>query len=300
MSILYLISGFVLLLLGGDALVNSAVSIAKRLKVSALIIGIVLVGFGTSLPELFTSLQANIKGVPGIAIGNVIGSNIANILLVAGAGALLMPMTLSTRDSLRDGGVLILATAGFAYSAITGIITAEMGYIFMLSILGYIGYVLWPSRKSKQPVEIEIDTQDDHNSTLHMLIFYTFAGIALTVIGADYLVRGASDIARNFGISETIIGLTIVAIGTSLPELMTAIIAGLKGEADLSLGNILGSNIYNILAILGVTAIVKPLPIAASILQFDLWGYDCSHAIYRRHTLYHKDYESLDGINFAW
>lgn len=264
-------------MLGGETLVNGAVAVAKRLHMPPLVIGIVLVGFGTSVPELVTSIQASLQGSPGIAIGNVIGSNIANVLLVAGAGALLVPIVADLRGLTRDGIVLMASTVMFIAAAYAGGINFALGLMFTAALIVYVAYLVISERRRSRAHRAKMEVNDDAVSfekppeTLTTAIIYTLAGIGLTVLGADFLVRGATEIARDMGISETIIGLTIVAIGTSLPELATAIAAGLKGEADVSVGNIIGSNIYNILAILGITAMVKPLPVDSSVLNFDIW-----------------------------
>ncbi len=277
MSILFILAGFVILMLGGETLVNGAVAVAKRLNMPPLVIGIVLVGFGTSVPELVTSIQASLQGSPGIAIGNVIGSNIANVLLVAGAGAILVPIVADLKGLKRDGLVLMLATVMFFAAAYAGGISYGLGLLFTVSLVCYVAYLVMSERRRSRAHQKTVEVDDDAVSfekppkSLATAMIYTIVGIGLTVLGADFLVRGATEIARDMGISETIIGLTIVAIGTSLPELATAVVAGLKGEADVSVGNIIGSNIYNILAILGITAMIKPLPVDPSVLSFDIW-----------------------------
>lgn len=277
MSYLFILAGFVILMLGGETLVNGAVAVAKRLKMPPLVIGIVLVGFGTSVPELVTSIQASLQGSPGIAVGNVVGSNIANVLLVAGAGAILVPIAADLRGLKRDGLVLMLATVMFIAAAYAGGISFGLGLMFVAALVCYVAYLVISERRRSRAHQKTLEVDDDAVSfekppkSLTTAIIYTIVGIGLTVLGADFLVRGATAIALDFGVSETIIGLTIVAIGTSLPELATAVVAGLKGEADVSVGNIIGSNIYNILAIIGLTAMVKPLPVDPAILKTDIW-----------------------------
>ena len=276
-SLLFILAGFVILMFGGETLVNGAVSVAKRLDVPPLVIGVVLVGFGTSVPELVTSIEAVLRGSEGIAVGNVLGSNIANVLLVAGAGALLIPVAKPTRGFTRDSLVLAVATLMLIATAYAGSIDRIVGTMY-LAVLGlYIAYMIMTERKSAKKRKAEkIDkgesfTIEKSVKSIPMGLLLSVIGIAMTVLGAKLLVEGAVDIARLFGVSETVIGVTIVAIGTSLPELATAVIAGVKGESDVSIGNIIGSNIYNILAILGATALVKPFSIDPSILKFDLW-----------------------------
>ncbi len=275
---IYLLSGFILLLVGGEVLVKGSVAVAHKMQVPSLVIGIVLVGLGTSMPELVTCIEAVMKGVPDIAVGNVVGSNIANILLVAGASAIFYPIITPLAEFKRDGGAVALSTLLLITIAFTlGQIGMIIGIFFVVLLFSYIGYTYFSEKitaKYLKDVEKEIEeieTVGDKEISVLFGILLTFGGIGLTVLGAKLLVSGAIIVAKNFGISEAVIGLTIVAIGTSLPELATAIIAGVRGHSDLSLGNILGSNVYNILGILGVTAIVEPLHIPKEILSFDIW-----------------------------
>lgn len=271
-SICLILLGFVLLMFGGDKLVDGAVGVARRLHVSPLVIGVVLVGFGTSVPELVTSIEAALQGSPGISIGNVIGSNIANVLLVAGAGALLIPIASTASAFSRDNLVLMVATLLFVISAYSGLINRVVGGFYTAALVIYVIYVMVAERQRAKAVQHDVQEKDDaQDMSTVMGIFLTFIGIALTIFGAKVLVIGATDIAKTFGVSETVIGVTIVALGTSLPELATAVAAGVKGEADVSIGNIIGSNIYNIFAILGITSIITPLTIDPSVLTFDIW-----------------------------
>ena len=275
MTILFILAGFVLLMFGGDTLVTGAVNLAKRLHMPPIVIGIVLIGFGTSVPELVTSVQAAMRGFPGIAIGNVVGSNIANILLVAGAGAMLVPIVADVKDIKRDGLVLGLASIAFLAAAYAGGINFNLGFLFVAGLVIYVTYLVMSARRGVREDRAAMEAAEEATlehppKSLGLAIVYTIGGIILTVVGADLLVRGANTIATNYGISDTIIGLTIVAIGTSLPELATAVMAGIRGHSDISVGNIVGSNIYNILAILGITAMIKPLPIDPSILSLSL------------------------------
>lgn len=276
-SIALILIGFVILMFGGETLVNGAVAVAKRLGLPSVVIGVVLVGFGTSVPELVTSLEATLQGAPGIAVGNVVGSNIANVLLVAGVGALLIPVTKPASGFWRDSIVLTGATLMFVAAALAGEISRGLGVLFLTALVLYVTYlIVSEQRKKRAGLEVAIPFNDDVTfepapKSLTRALVYTFGGIALTILGAKLLVLGATQIALALGVTDTVIGLTVVAIGTSLPELATAIIAGRKGESDVSMGNIIGSNIYNLLAILGITAMVQPLAIDPSLLKFDLW-----------------------------
>lgn len=274
--LLKLLAGFVMLVLGGDTLVNGSVAVAKKLKVPTLIVGIVLVGFGTSTPELVTCVQAALKGAPDLAVGNVVGSNIANILLVVGVSALCAPVMTPIRAFRRDGTVLSVATVIFVLFCLTVNIGRIDGAIMTFLLLVYVWFSWWSEKEHATRVARDMAEQKTYIVEkpvrgLPWGLSLTFGGIALTIIGANLLVDAATAIAEGFGVSEAVIGLTIVAIGTSLPELSTAIMAGIRGHSDVSLGNILGSNIYNMMGILGITALVRPLTIPASILTFDLW-----------------------------
>ena len=264
-----LISGFILLLSGGEILVKGSVALARRLKMPPLIIGIVLVGFGTSMPELVTCVAAALEGSPDLAVGNVVGSNIANIMLVAGVGAVMIPIVTPVSEFKRDGAAVALSTLAFVIIALLwGDIGRMAGAIFFLSLLGYVAFIYYSEKsKLKRVEEKHIVEELEEIGTfmgrpLNTVLSTTLAvgGITLTILGAKLLVTGAISLAQHAGISEAVIGLTIVAIGTSLPELVTAVVAGLRNHGDVSLGNILG-----------ITALVDPLTIPAEILRFDLW-----------------------------
>ncbi|SIN98385.1 calcium/sodium antiporter [Vannielia litorea] len=259
MLLLTLAAGLTLLILGGEVLLRGAIALSLRLGLSPLFIGLTVVGFGTSTPELFTSLQATFSGAPDIALGNVIGSNIANSLLILGAAALMAPIVVARAALMRDGAAVMLATLACLGLAFTGSFTRLSGVILLAGLVAYL-YLAWKS-EAAEPAEI-----DDSTARLSPLaaLGLTAVGIALTVLGARFLVSGAVELAQWAGVSEAVIGLTIVAVGTSLPELVTSIMAARKGQPELALGNVLGSNIYNILGILGATALLSPAPLDAS------------------------------------
>ncbi len=271
-----LILGFVLLVVGGESLVRGAVATATRLEVSPLFIGIVLVGFGTSTPELVTSLQAALAGSPGIAVGNIVGSNIANILLILGIGALLLPMACHPGAFYRDGTVLVLSAAALGAVVLVGVLDRWTGLAFVAGLLAYVTFTYFRESDSPdeaaQMHEAEAALQlSGQPMALWLALLIALVGIALTIVGARLLVTGAIELATAMGVSQTLIGLTVVAVGTSLPELVTAVIAALKKEADVAFGNIVGSNIYNTLGILGITATVQPLDVPREIAEFDIW-----------------------------
>lgn len=262
---LFCFAGLVGLLLGGTLLVQGAVSIAARLGVSPLLIGVVLVGFGTSTPELLTSLTAALTGAPGIATGNVVGSNIANILLILGLTALVRPALLDRQMMMLDGAAMVLVTLTAVPMLLSGTVGRIDGAILCAALAAYLIIRLRKGGEAADDVDLDAPTPLLRASVVFV------SGLGVTLISAHMLVLGAVGFARLLDISEAIIGVTIVAVGTSLPELVTSLIAARKGQSDLAIGNILGSNIFNISGILGLTALVHPLEVPASIYGFDQW-----------------------------
>ena len=264
MAYLLVAGGLVLLFIGGEALVRGSVSVARRLRISELIIGLTLVGFGTSVPELVTSLEAVLRGSVGIAVGNVVGSNVANVLLVLGLAAMVRPILVNPSALYRDSVILILVTALFCALVWFDAFTRPAGLILIGLLAAYLIYSVFDDRKAVNGAAPEPpntgETEGPHHSLLVGLLL-ALAGIAVVVFGARILVEGSVELARTFGVSETVIGLTIVAIGTSLPELATSLVAAFRGRSDVAIGNILGSNLFNILGILGVTAAILPFSV---------------------------------------
>lgn len=275
MIFVYLVLGLVLLVAGGEFLVKGAVKLAEKFRISPLLIGLTLVGFGTSTPELVTSLQAAFAGSPGIAIGNVVGSNIANILFILGAAALIFPIAVAKETFKRDGTVLAIATLLCVGAVLSGQLARWMGIVFVVGLAAYIWFAFQQDRKATNAASAAgtgpTDAPRPTAGAIGLDLVFVIGGLAMTMLGARFLVNGAIDLARMFSISETIIGLTIVAVGTSLPELITSVMASLRKQGDIAFGNIVGSNVYNILGILGVTAIVKPIPVPAEIIRLDIW-----------------------------
>ncbi len=275
MSILFILAGFLLLLAGGEALVRGSVAIATKMGVSKLVIGLTLVGFGTSAPELVTSIQAALSGASGIAIGNVIGSNIANILLIIGASALLFPMVCPREAILRDGMVMAAVTGLFVLACFVGVLNAVTGIILLTLLALYLGLTFYIEKQEKGQAgemrEHETEAHPTPFKSVPLNLLITCGGMALLVLGANMLVQGATELAKGLGVSDAVIGLTVVAVGTSLPELATSIMAAIKKQSDVALGNVIGSNIFNILAILGITSLVKPIPVPQEVLNFDVW-----------------------------
>lgn len=269
MDYLQLILGFALLVAGGEALVRGAVAVASKFGVSPLLIGLTLVGFGTSTPELVTSLQAAWSGFPGIAVGNVVGSNLANILLILGVAAVIAPMSIDPVAFRRDGTALLVATGMAVALILFGTLERWMGGLLVVVLAAYI----WVAYRTDvvSPELDDVDFDGPLTSSIWTAIALAVGGIAVTVLGARLTVDAAVTLALLWGMSETVVGLTVVAIGTSLPELVTSVMAALRRESGLAFGNVVGSNIYNILGIMGVTALVHPIPIPQQIAQFDVW-----------------------------
>lgn len=264
MMYLMILAGLVLLFVGGEALVRGSVSVARRLNISELVIGLTLVGFGTSVPELVTSLQAVGRGAVGISVGNVVGSNVANVLLVLAIAAILSPIIVHPKTIMRDGLVMVAATA-----ILCGLLWFDQfnrisGFILVAILISYLVISLVLDQRRQDDTAVmhrEEGEVVDAQYGLMLGIIIAVAGLIGVVGGANLLVEGSVSLARSIGISETVIGLTIVAIGTSLPELATSVVAAFRKKADVALGNVIGSNIFNILGILGVTALVKPFSV---------------------------------------
>ncbi|KAA9007162.1 calcium/sodium antiporter [Histidinibacterium aquaticum] len=275
MDIVYLCLGLLGLVAGGELLVRGSVGIAQRLGIPPLVIGLTLVGFGTSTPELVTSLQAAFAGSPGIAVGNIVGSNIGNILLILGLAALMRPIVVAPAAFRRDGTVLVAATLICLGLVVLGDIGRGLGGGIFVLLLAYLTFTLWQERSggtaAGEVYASEAEVVAPPAQSMGRLILTAVGGLAITIIGARFLVTGAISVAGALGISETVIGLTVVAVGTSMPELVTSIIAVRKGEGDVAFGNIVGSNIFNILGILGLTALAHPLAVPVEIIRFDIW-----------------------------
>ena len=267
MIYLQLALGFLLLVAGGEALVRGAVSVARRLGVSPLLIGLTLVGFGTSTPELVTSLQAAVDGLPGIALGNVVGSNIANILLILGAAALIAPIAVARSGFGRDGTALALATLLCVGVVLFGALDRWLGGVLIAALAAYLVAAYVTDRAEAAGPEADAAPP----GPLWLALVLALGGIGVTILGARLAVDAAVMLALVWGMSETVVGLTIVAVGTSLPELVTSVMAALRREPAIAFGNVVGSNIYNILGILGVTALVRPIEVPVQIAQLDVW-----------------------------
>jgi cation:H+ antiporter len=270
MDLILALAGLALLLAAGDILVRGAVALSLRLGVSALVIGLTVVAFGTSAPELLVSVQAALRGAPGIAVGNVVGSNIANILLVLGIPALIAAIDASKHDTRRSYVQMLAASLVLIVLCFMG----PLGYWHAAVLLGLLGVVLVDMVRSDGDGRIEA-VDEIGAVTAHAPLWRPLGLVAIGLvglpIGADLLIDGAIGIATRLGLSDAVIGLTLVAVGTSLPELATTVSAAFRDRADLAFGNVVGSNVFNILGILGITSLFGPVPIGPEFLTRDLW-----------------------------
>jgi len=272
--ILYLIIGFVILIVAGDLLVRGAVSLAEFLGIPNLVIGLTIVAFGTSAPELVISLKAAIRGSGGIAIGNVVGSNIANILLVLGMPALIKAIPCGGAGSARNAGFMILVTIIFIACCWYQPFTFLHGILLLLLLGVFIADSIVFSRKQRAAglaMDDPLDEVEGRTSNLKLAGLLLVIGLIGLPLGGHLAIKGAVGIAELFHVSEAAIGLTIVALGTSLPELVTSLIAARKGHTELAMGNVIGSNVFNVLAIIGITSIITPIYTPERVHHFDLW-----------------------------
>ncbi len=275
LNALYLLVGVGLLTVGGEALIRGALGAANRFGVSPLLSGLVIVGFGTSMPELVVSVEAALGGQPDIAIGNVVGSNIANILLILGLCALIYPLSVTVLVLRRDAVVVIAASVSFIVLAgIDGLSHLDAA-ILLLSLFAYLAWVYWGERFNAAPSAAVHQAEADEISVVPKSAGWSalavVIGLVFLVVGSKVLIKAAIGLAQGMGVSEAVIGLTLVAVGTSLPELTISVIAALRRHADVAVGNVLGSNIFNLLGILGVSALLQPLEVRGRIMDFDQW-----------------------------
>lgn len=268
MPYLFLILGFVVLIFGADYLVKGASSIAKKLKVSDLIIGLTVVSFGTSAPELAVNIMASSGGSPGMAIGNVVGSNIFNLLVIVGLAALIKPISL--QRSLVKIEIPYAILAAFVLIAVagdeflgegSGMISRTDGIVLLLFFAIFLYYIFLSAKNGQ--IKEEDAPKEERVYPIFLSVLFVAGGLTALIFGGDLIVDNATQLARGWGMSETVIGLTIVAAGTSLPELATSLMAAYKGNSDIAIGNVVGSNIFNIFLILGISASITPLPFAA-------------------------------------
>lgn len=273
-TIVLLVIGLIVIIVGGDYLVRGASSIALRLHLSPLVVGLTIVAFGTSAPELLISIQSALKGSPDIAMGNVVGSNICNLALVLGLAAVINPVKVQS-NSIRIDWPMTMGSAILLYLVVRdGYLVGYEGFIFVLIIIGYLFFIISLSRKNLKAAKNAINKDEIPDIPTKQIwkdtVFIIIGCISL-YFGSEWFVNSAKELALNLGVEERVVGLTIVALGTSLPELVTAAVASYKGHTDLALGNLMGSNIFNILSILGITSMVREIPIHIEILNKDIF-----------------------------
>lgn len=295
------IGGLLLLVFAADFLVRGSVSLAQRLGVHTLVIGLTIVSFGTSAPELLVGIDAVLTGAPTLALGNVVGSNIANILLVVGLPAIMAPMMCSSSRFKHNMVALLISTAAFIAIACSGTFTPLSGALLLVMLIGFLFYV---SRKLEDTVDFDellsdIEGVPDEPDDFGVSIALVVGGLAGLAVGAHLLVTGSIEIARDFGVSEALIGLTLVAVGTSLPELVTSIVAAVRNHCDVAVGNVIGSNIFNLLGIIGVSSMIRKIPVPDAFLRFDLWVMAGATLLLLPYALMHRRIGRRSGVVFC-
>ncbi|MDK2770840.1 MAG: calcium/sodium antiporter [Flavobacterium sp.] len=269
MNFLYIIGGLVLLVAGGNWLLKSSVGLSQKLNISKIIVGLTVVSFATSAPEMIVSVKAALDGFPDIAVGNVVGSNIGNLGLVLGIVLLINSMQVESNFYRTDWPMKMLASLLlFFFLAFDGVLSRSEGIFFVVLLVAFILYLI----KQNKTVTLENDNQEEENMSYLKIFLLLFVGGFSLWLGSELLVDGSVNLAEKLGVSKRIIAITVVSIGTSIPELASSVIAALKNENDISIGNIIGSNIFNILSVLGFTAIIKPIEnVDYQILHFDIY-----------------------------
>jgi len=291
--------GLVILLLAGDALVRGAVNLSLRVGIPALIVSLTIVAFGTSAPELLIAIQAVHENADGIALGNVVGSNTANILLVLGLPALMRALHTSECNTRKNYIFMIAASVLFIALAFVGTFTWVSGVVLLLALFGVLFTAFREAqahRAAGEDDELEEIDEADPDMPYWRIGIYLVLGLIGLPLGAELLVENATIIARMYGLSETVIGLTLVALGTSLPELATTVVAALRRQADVALGNVIGSNMFNLLAIIGLTTFVGPITVDPAFLRFDLWVMLASSLLIIPFVFFRQDITRIWGI----
>jgi cation:H+ antiporter len=273
MMYFWLFLGLALLIVGGEFLVKGAVGLSIKMKLTPLVIGMTVVSFGTSMPELLVSVNSAIGGNSGIAIGNVIGSNIANIALVLGLSVILLPIVAEKQTKRIDYPMMLFASAILYVFSFDNNIVQWEGVVLFLILIIFISRMIVQSRKSEKLRLSEEEHAEEASQSVATgkALFFLLLGLGGLFFGADWFVAGAVDIAKSFELSDAVIGVTVVALGTSAPELVASLIAAYRQQSDLSVGNLIGSNIFNVFAVVGITAIIKPIEVAPEVLSFDMW-----------------------------
>ncbi len=272
MEYVLLIGGLIVLIISGEALVRGAVGVALKFNIPKLVIGMTIVSMGTSAPELLVSLKAALEGHPEIAIGNVVGSNLANIALVLGITTMILPITVKRTTAHIDWTIMMATTVLFYFFIVNGNIEWYEGLIFVIGLIAFNIYMFKSAKKSNGKTEdLDIDEVKVKKSSVLLNVSLIAIGCIGLAFGANWLLEGAVQIATDFGVSEHVIGVTIVAFGTSVPELITSVMAAFKKETDISVGNLVGSNIFNLLGVLGITALVQEIPVSTQVINSDVY-----------------------------
>ncbi|PCI41558.1 MAG: conjugal transfer protein TraR [Rhodospirillaceae bacterium] len=303
MVYLQILGGFVLLLGGAEFLVRGAVQVAAKAGLSAMLIGMTVVAFGTSAPEFVVSLNASLDGKSGLAMGNIIGSNIANVFLILGVTALFAPIAVNVRAVIRDALMVMGSTVLFAWVCLTGEIGSLMGGSMFLILVAYFVFSYMRERKgnhaSAQLHEQEAEEVQDIDVSMRTAWLLLIGGLIAVAYGAELLVTGGTVVARGFGVSEEVIGLTLIAFGTSLPELAASVMAALRGHTDVAIGNVIGSNLFNIMCVGGGVAFIVPLSVPEQLQNFDLWVMMAATVLLLAYLTLGKRIGRIDGIIFA-
>jgi cation:H+ antiporter len=263
--------GLILLFLGGESLVRGAVGLAKRLGVSTLFIGVVVVGFGTSAPEFLVCLEAALRGQDDLTIGNIVGSNIANIMLIVGVAALIRPVVSRPSILRRDGLAMLGASAILVGLALHGGVDRWAALVMLMLLGAFLAYCVYSERNGDDVIAEEVEEVGAAPRAIWAGLLAAAIGVTALVAGSNMLIDGATGIAMAYGVSEAVIGVTLVALGTSLPELATAFVAAIRNHGDVALGNVLGSNVFNVLGMLGLTSLIEPVAISEEFLSLDVW-----------------------------
>ncbi len=278
MDFFWLILGLAVLIFSGDYLVKGAVGIAEKFKISPLVIGMTVVSFGTSAPELFVSIKAAMDGSPDLAIGNVIGSNIANIALVLSITILIFPIIVDRNSKIIDWPMMMFSSILFYIFSLDNVISPLEGGIMVAILLVFTFLLIRNSRKLNLNLDEDVDGTP---SNMWLTSLYLVGGLIGLKFGADWFVEGAKGVAKSFGMTDKVIGVTIVAFGTSVPELVASGVAAYRRQTDISLGNLVGSNIFNILIVLGITSLIMPIQVSESVMSFDMyWMLGIALALY--------------------
>ncbi|MDU8928473.1 calcium/sodium antiporter [Alisedimentitalea sp. MJ-SS2] len=307
MDWIYATLGLVILLLAGDSLVRGAVNMSLRLGVPALIVSLTIVAFGTSAPELLIAIRALADNAPGIAMGNVVGSNTANILMVLGVPALLATLHSSECETRKTYLYMMFASLLFIALAFRGVFDWPAGLVLLAALTFVLGDSFLHARRHRREMaglSVDLDEEEevegaDPDMPWWKIVVFLVLGLVGLPLGADLLVDSSINIARMFGVSEVVIGLTLVAVGTSLPELATTVMAAIRQQADVALGNVIGSNMFNLLAIIGITALIGDIPVDASFLRFDLWVMLAASALLIPFVFFKRDITRIWGVSLS-